>query len=117
MNYYYARYLKAQGELYNETKKPEEAEKTLLLAQRIIGELYSDSHPIIIDYNAILSEVYALKNTEEGKAKSLQIVDRNLEIAYQYYGKLSIYTNRHELSCVSNKISNGKHAEGQKHVA
>ncbi len=33
--------------------------------------MFSDNHPIIIDYNANLSEVYALKDTEEFRAKSL----------------------------------------------
>lgn len=37
---------------------------------------------MIIDYNANLAEIYAIKETDEGKAKSMQIVDRNIEIAY-----------------------------------
>ena len=85
-------------------KKIEEGEKIVLAAQRMIGEIFSDNHPVILEYNANLVDVYSNKQGEADKAKTVQISEKNLEIAKQFYGPDSMFIIKYELALGSNKI-------------
>ena len=45
------------------------------------------------------------------------IAEKNLEIARKTYGEKNIFTLKWELSCASNRITQGKIAEAQENVA
>ncbi len=49
------------GDVLTAAKKTEEAERELRRAQAMIGEVFSDNHPIICEYNSNLIEVYSAK--------------------------------------------------------
>ncbi|CDW88388.1 tpr domain containing protein [Stylonychia lemnae] len=116
-NYLIARQLKYQGEIMIDKKNIEEAEKLLLASQRMIGAIYSDNHPIIIEFNNNLIELYSAKDEESQKAKAVQISLKNLEIAKQYYGPTSIYMLKQELQIVSNLTNQQQFSQAQQHVA
>jgi hypothetical protein len=69
----------------------------------MIGEVFSDNHPCILEFNSNLIELYSSLD-EEKKVKTVQIAEKNLEIAHQFYGDDSIYTLKYELSLASNLI-------------
>lgn len=83
----------------------------------MIGEKYSDNHPCIIEFNSNLVEVYSNKTDEADKLKTVQIAEKNLEIAKKYYGEENIYTLKHELALASNKIGSLQLAEAQENIA
>lgn len=93
------------GEVFLDKKQLEQAEKYMLESQRIIGEIFSDNHPIIIEFNSNLIELYSSKDSELERQKCVQIAERNLEIAKQYYGYRSIYCLKQELGACSNMIN------------
>lgn len=103
-NHLIARALLHQGDILIQKKELEEAEKTVIRAQAMIGELYSDNHPCITDFNANLIEIYASMPEEESKKKTILIAEKNLEIAKKFYGPDSVFLLKHELSLASNKI-------------
>ncbi len=70
----------------------------------MIGELYSDNHPCITDYNSNLIEIYASMNEDAQRKKTVLISEKNLEIAKKFYGPDSVFVLKHELSAASNKI-------------
>ena len=70
----------------------------------MIGELYSDNHPCIMDFNSNLVEIYASMSDEAQKKKTVQIAEKNLEIAKQFYGDDSVFLLKHHLATASNKI-------------
>lgn len=80
-NYTYARALLGQSDILQAEKKIEDAEKVVLRAQTIIGCIYSENHPIIMEFNTNLVEVISNKNEEADRLKSVQISEKNLEIA------------------------------------
>lgn len=47
----------------------------------MVGELYSDNHPCIMDFNSNLVEIYSNMQDEAQKRKTVQITEKNLEIA------------------------------------
>ena len=63
-NYLIAKALLHQGDILIQKKQLEEAEKTVLRAQAMIGELFSDNHPCIMDFNSNLVEIYASMQDE-----------------------------------------------------
>lgn len=67
--------------------------------------MYSDNHPCMINFNANLVEVFTQK---ENPQVSLQITEKNLEIAQHYYGVDHIYTLKQELALASNYLSKMK---------
>jgi hypothetical protein len=69
----------------------------------MIGEVFSDNHPCILEFNSNLIELYSSLD-EEKKVKTVQIAEKNLEIVHQFYGDDSIYTLKYELSLASNLI-------------
>lgn len=103
-NYLHARALLGLGDVLSAEKKPEETEKVYLQAQTVIGNIFSENHPIITEYNANLIEVYSAKADEAERLKTVQVAQKNLDIARQYYGDDSIFVIKHELSLASNKI-------------
>eukprot|EP00347_Sterkiella_histriomuscorum_P009363 403341503 len=115
--YYVATCCRDLGEIYLDKKQNDEAEKYILQSQRIIGEIFSDNHPIIIEFNANLIELYAIKESEAERIKCSQIAEKNLEISKQYYGFRSIYSLKQELGYCSNLINVLKFQESQQHVA
>jgi tetratricopeptide (TPR) repeat protein len=116
-NYIRARAMLAQGDIYVTQKKIDEAEKVVLGAQRMIGEIFSDNHPVILEFNANLVDVYSNKNDEADKLKTVQISEKNIEIAHQFYGTQSMFVIKHELALGSNKISNLMLQEAQDNIA
>ncbi len=64
-NYHVAKALLAVGETMMEKKEMEAAEKNIHKAQRMIGERFSDNHPVIISFNASLIEVYSQSENQE----------------------------------------------------
>lgn len=72
----------------------------------MIGEKYTESHPIIMDFNSSLIEIYALLAKEEKKRLIMPISEKNIEIATAHYGDNSIYNLRHYLAISSNCILN-----------
>ena len=44
----------------------------------MIGEKFGDNHPIMINFNSNLIEVYSQMENEEKKQRCLQIADKNL---------------------------------------
>jgi hypothetical protein len=70
-NYLIAKVLVHQSDILLNRKKVDEAEKTCLRAQAMIGEIYSDNHPCIIDFNSNLVEVYASMQDEGQKKKTV----------------------------------------------
>ena len=74
----------------------------------MIGQKYSDYHPVILTYNSNLIEVYNQQEDESKRSQTLLICDKNLEIARNTYGEFSIYTVKWELAAGSNRISLGK---------
>lgn len=116
-SYLRARAMLGQGDIAVTLKKIEEGEKILLRAQRMIGEIFSDNHPVIMDYNSNLVDLYSNKNEPEEKAKTVQISEKNLEIARQFYGPDSMFTIKHELALGSNKIGNLQLTEAQENIA
>lgn len=89
----------------------------MLKAQTIVGCIYSESHPIIIEYNSNIIEVVSNKNEETDKVKAVQISEKNLEIARKYYGEDSIFVIKHELTNASNKIAALQLSEAQENIA
>ncbi len=116
-NYLTARSLLSVGDIQIQRKEWDAAEKTMLRAQTMIAEKFSENHPCITEYNSNLLEVYSNKSEEEEKAKTVQIAEKNLEIAQQYYGEDSIYVVRHELALASNKIGALMLSEAQDNIA
>lgn len=116
-NYILARALISQGDIYTQHKKNDDAEQVVLRAQTMIGEKYSDNHPCILEFNSNLVEVYSNKTEESEKIKSVQIAEKNLEIARQYYGEENIFTLKHELALASNKIGALQLTEAQENIA
>jgi hypothetical protein len=100
-----ARALVAIGDVKNEQKKVDEADNLYHRAQVIIGSLYSDNHPCIINFNANLIEAFSQSEDESKKAETIRIAEKNLEIARKYYGVDNIFTLRYELAMASNYIS------------
>jgi hypothetical protein len=43
----------------------------ILESQRMIGEIFSDNHPVILEFNANLVDVYSSKPEESDKLKTL----------------------------------------------
>lgn len=82
----------------------------------MIGEIFSDNHPVILEFNANLVDVYTSKPEESEKLKALQISEKNLEIARQFYGPESMFIVKHELALGSNKIGNLMLAEAQVNI-
>ena len=89
----------------------------VLKAQTIIGCIYSESHPIIIDYNSNIIEVISNKSEEADKLKAVQISEKNLEIGRKYYGDDSIFLIKLELTNASNKIAALQLSEAQENIA
>ena len=116
-NYIYARALLGQSDILQADKKIEEAEKIVLRAQTIIGCIYSENHPIIMEYNTNLVEVISDKNEEADRLKAVQISEKNLEIARKYYGEDSIFVIKQELTIASNKIAALQLSEAQENIA
>jgi hypothetical protein len=71
----------------------------------MIGEKFTDNHPIITHFNSSLNEAYASQDNEEKKQNCILIAEKNLDIARKTYGENSIFALKWELSCASNKIS------------
>ncbi|TNV71246.1 hypothetical protein FGO68_gene16973 [Halteria grandinella] len=115
-NYLKARALLGLGDLHLARKQVDEAEKIVLEAQRMVGEIFSDNHPVILEFNQNLVDVYSSKSEESEKLKTLLISEKNLEIAKQFYGPESIFIVRHELALGSNKIGNLQLAEAQANI-
>lgn len=115
-NYLKARVQLGLGDILLAKKKPDEAEKVMLESQRMIGEIYSDNHPIILEFNANLVDVYTAKSEDSEKLKAVQISEKNLEIAKQFYGPESMFIIKHELALGSNKIGNLQLAEAQTNI-
>jgi hypothetical protein len=63
----------------------------------MIGAIYSDNHPVIMEFNNNLIELYSLKDADSEKAKAIQICLKNLEISKQFYGLHGIYNLKQEL--------------------
>lgn len=103
-NYFIAKAMLHLSDIMLQQKKVEEAEKVVLSAQAMIGELFSDNHPCIMDFNSNLVEVYASMQEESQKKKTVEITEKNLEIAKQFYGDDSLFLLKHHLACASNKI-------------
>lgn len=116
-NYLIAKALLHQGDILIQRKQLEEAEKTVLRAQAMIGELFSDNHPCIMDFNSNLVEIYASMQDEAQKRKTVQITEKNLEIAKQFYGDDSLFILRHHLAVASNKIGQLQIQEAQDNIA
>lgn len=83
----------------------------------MIGEIYSDNHPCIIDFNSNLVEVYASMQDEGQKKKTVQITEKNLEIAKQFYGDDSLFVLKHHLAAASNKIGQLLITEAQDNIS
>jgi hypothetical protein len=81
----------------------------------MIGELYSDNHPCILEFNANLIEIYS--NIEDKKDKTVHVSEKNLQIAKQFYGEDSIFTLKYLLSYSSNCIGALKIGEAQNSIA
>ena len=79
--------------------------------------LYGDFHPAIIPFNGNLIDVYASSESGEKKQKSMQIAEKNAEIADKYYGENSIYCLKAQFDIVSSKINQDKMEEAQKSIA
>jgi hypothetical protein len=104
------------GDVLTAAKKTEEAERELRRAQAMIGEVFSDNHPIICEYNSNLIEVYSAKQEEQERIKTVQIAEKNLDIARKFYGEGSLFTLKHELAAASNKIGALQLAEAQDNI-
>ena len=102
--YLIAKALLHQGNTLIQRKKVEDAEKVLLRAQTMISSLYSENHPCILEFNSNLVEIYASMQDEEQKKKTVQITEKNLEIAKEFYDEDSLFILRHHLAAASNKI-------------
>lgn len=75
----------------------------------MIGEKFSENHPIIMSFNANLVEIYSQYHDKEDKTRAIiPICEKNIEIASNSYGDLSIYALRFYLALASNHIANGK---------
>jgi hypothetical protein len=83
----------------------------------MIGEIFSDNHPCIIDWNSNLVEIYASMTDEGQRKKTVEITEKNLEIAIKFYGEDSVYNLRHELAAASNKIGQLQIQEAQNNIA
>ena len=83
----------------------------------MIGEKYSDNHPCIMEFNGGLNEVYSTSADEGKKEKTIQIAQKNLEIARTAYGEKSLYVLKYELALASNKIGVLKLVEAQENIA
>jgi tetratricopeptide (TPR) repeat protein len=70
-NYLKARALLGLGDLHLARKQVDEAERVILESQRMIGEIFSDNHPVILEFNANLVDVYSSKPEESDKLKTL----------------------------------------------
>ena len=116
-NYIHARALLGLGDVLTVEKKIEEAEKVILSAQIMISSKYSDNHPIILEFNSHLVEVYSNKTEESERIKTVQVSEKNLEIAKQFYGDDSIFVLKHELALASNKIGALLLTEAQENIA
>jgi hypothetical protein len=82
----------------------------------MIGECYSDNHPCILEFNNNLIEVYS--NMDEGrKSKTVNIAEKNLQIAQEFYGDDSIFALKYMLSYASNSIGALKLQEAQTSIA
>ena len=103
-NYLHARVLLTLGDVLTPGKKAEEAERELRRAQAMIGEVFSDNHPVICEYNSNLIEVYSGKQEEQERLQTVKIAEKNLDIARKFYGEGSLFTLKHELAVASNKI-------------
>jgi len=44
----------------------------------MIGSLYSENHPCILDFNSNLVEIYSSMQDDEQKKKTVQITEKNL---------------------------------------
>ena len=53
----------------------------MLEAQGMIAQIYSENHPCIMDFNSNLVEIYASMPEESQRRKTVQIAEKNLEIA------------------------------------
>lgn len=59
------------GEIYHESKQIQKAEEAFLKAQNIIGRLFSDDHPSMINYNVSLMNLYGSKESDADKLKCI----------------------------------------------
>lgn len=66
-----ARALLCLGDVQVQSKEYTEAESTLIKAQAMIGSVFSENHPCIIEFNSNLVEVYSNKNEESDKLKGV----------------------------------------------
>jgi len=80
-NYLVAKAMLHQSDIKIQEKKIEEAEKVVLEAQGMIAQIYSENHPCIMDFNSNLVEIYASMPEESQRRKTVQIAEKNLEIA------------------------------------
>ena len=115
--YLIAKALLHQGDILIQRKKIEDAEKVVLRAQTMIGSLYSENHPCILDFNSNLVEIYASMQDDEQKKKTVQITEKNLDIALEFYGEESLFVLRHHLAAASNKIGQLQITEAQDNIA
>ena len=90
-NYYHAKVLLSLGDLQIESKNFAEGEKTVLSAQIMIGERFSDNHPIMTEFNSHLIEAFNTSSDEGKKAQTVLIAKKNMEISKKYYTEESIY--------------------------
>jgi hypothetical protein len=82
----------------------------------MIGEKFSENHPVMMGYNSNLIEVYSQTGKEEKTRSVIPICEKNLEISKNSYGEKSIYSLKYNLAIASNYIANMKIQQGNSYI-
>ena len=64
-----------------------------------------------------LAVTMASMQDDEQKKKTVQITEKNLDIALEFYGEESLFVLRHHLAAASNKIGQLQIQEAQDNIA
>ncbi len=101
---YRAKGYQLMGEIEQDQKKEEEAEKWYLKAVAEATAYAADTHTCLIQFHGNLIDLYGSSENEEKKAKCLELAKKNNDIATSNFGELNIYTIKTELDMVTNMI-------------